>query len=179
MMPGSPNPSRRASDKAGTVDSGKHQNAVHRTDGAPAVSRRQFMQTAAGVTAAVGIGLPATAEAKGRLALPTGVIEDCSPAPIPIPGGFNARDLLGARFPDRFFNLFLPGPGVEPSTVFHFKGDVAIFDIRGTGTRTELDDDGAPIGTTPGLPFAADVRFMDGDYIGVDGEKHKGTFGFY
>ena len=128
---------------------------------------------------ALGLGLRETAEAK-KLPPTTGVIEDCSPAPVPIPGGFNASEALGPRFPDKFFHLFLPGPGMEPATIFNFKGDAAILDIHGTGTRTELDPfTGEPVDEIPNLPFAADVRFMDGDYIGVDGKKHKGTFGFY
>jgi hypothetical protein len=145
----------------------------------PALSRRQFITSTAAVSVALGLGLRGTAEAK-KFPPSTGVIDDCSAAPVPIPGGFNAFDLLGSRFPDRFFHLFLPGAGVEPSTIFNFKGDVAILDIRGHGTRTELDPfTGEPTNVMPDLPFAADVRFMDGDYIGADGKKHKGTFGFY
>ena len=151
---------------------------------APEVSRRQFMQATAGVTAAVGmgmgIGLPVAAEARRRkLPLSTGLIEDCSPAPIPIPGGFNVRGAFNDRFPDRFVHLFLPGPGQEPSTIFDFEGEVAVLNILGTGTRTELDDDGAPIRSVGEIPFVTDVRFMDGVYVGVDRKRHRGTFGFY
>ena len=172
-MKGSPDRSRWPADVLGT-------------DGATAVSRRQFIQTTAGVAATVGmgtgigLGLTAPAEARPRrLPRSTGVIEDCSPAPRPIPGGFNIRDTFGPRFPDSFLHLFLPGPGLEPSTIFDFKGDVGVFNILGTGTRTELDDDGEPLGSEDDIPFATDVRFMDGVYVGVDGRKHKGTFGFY
>jgi len=145
----------------------------------PALSRRQFITSTAAVSVALGLGLRETAEAK-KLPPATGVIEDCSPAPEPIPGGFNAFEVLGSPFPDKFFHLFLPGPGMEPATIFNFNGDVAILDIHGTGTRTELNPfTREPDGEMPNLPFAADVRFMDGDYIGVDGKRHKGTFGFY
>ena len=170
----------------GSPDRSRWPGEVRGAHGAAEVSRRQFIQTTAGVAAAVGMGTgmglgwPATAEAQRRkLPRSTGVIADCSPAPIPIPGGFNIRDVFGPRFPDRFLHLFLPGPGAEPSTIFDFEGDVAVFNILGTGTRTELDDDGAPIGSVDDIPFVTDVRFMDGVYVGVDGKKHMGTFGFY
>ena len=104
----------------------------------------------------------------------------CSPAPSPIPGGFNARKAFGPRFPNEFFHLFLPGPGSEPSTIFNFQGKVAILNIHGTGTRTELNPDtGVPVNTTPNLPFATDVRFMQGTYVGVDGREQQGTFAFF
>jgi hypothetical protein len=109
-----------------------------------------------------------------------GGILDCSPAPVPIPGGFNARTAFGPRFPDKFFHLFLPGPTSEPSTIFNLSGRVAILNIHGTGTRTDLDpNNGDPIGTTPDLPFATDVRFMDGSYVAVDGKTYRGTFAFF
>ena len=110
----------------------------------------------------------------------SGPFEGCSPAPVPIPGGFNARKAFGPRFPDRFFHLFLPGPGAEPSTIFNFRGKVAILNIHGTGTRTELDPDtGVPIIQTPNLPFATDVRFMQGTYVGLDRAEHHGTLAFF
>jgi hypothetical protein len=110
----------------------------------------------------------------------SGTFPGCSPAPVPIPGGFNAKQAFGQRFPDRFFHLFLPGPGVEPSTIFNVKGTVAIQSIHGTGTRTELDPiSGEPLGQTPNLPFATDVRFFQGSYVAVDGREHQGTFAFF
>jgi hypothetical protein len=104
----------------------------------------------------------------------------CSPNPLPIPGGFNAKETFGPRFPDKFIHLFLPGPGAEPSTIFNFKGKLGIQSIQGTGTRTELDPfTGEPISETAGLPFATDLRFMDGVYIGADGKQHEGTYAFF
>jgi hypothetical protein len=38
---------------------------------------------------------------------------------------------------------------------------------------------GAPVSSTPNLPFATDVRFMSGKYVGVDGNQHQGTFAFF
>jgi hypothetical protein len=41
----------------------------------------------------------------------------------------------------------------------------------GTGTGTNTDT-----GTTTSLLFDVDMRFMQGVYIGLDGEKHNSTF---
>ena len=143
------------------------------------LSRRHLL-TAMGFAATyLGLGPLARADENG-VSSTAGPLQGCSPAPSPIPGGFNARKAFGPRFPNQFFHLFLPGPGAEPSTIFNFRGNVAVLNIHGTGTRTELDPDtGAPIGQTPNLPFATDVRFMQGTYVGVDGEEHHGTFAFF
>jgi hypothetical protein len=126
-----------------------------------------------------GVGLQGRAEAMQNPSTSL-VTNNNSPAPVPIPGGFNARAALGPRFPDRLFHFFLPQPGLEPSMIFNFRGDVALLEIMGTGTRTQLDPlTGAVMGTTTGLPFVVDVRFMNGSYIGIDGSEHHGAFGFY
>jgi hypothetical protein len=144
-----------------------------------AFSRRQLLTTLGSTAAYLGLQPLARAE-DSKLLSGSGAFQGCSPAPVPIPGGFNARQAFGSRFPDRFFHLFLPGPGAEPSTIFNFHGKVAILNIHGTGTRTELDPDtGVPISRTPNLPFATDVRFMQGTYVGVDNEAHHGTFAFF
>jgi hypothetical protein len=136
-------------------------------------SRRSFLRG----SLMLGIGTVGAALASDEMA---NAIKSCSPAPVPIPGGFNGRAVLGPRYPDRLFHLFLPGPTAEPSTIFNFQGTVGILNIHGTGTRTELDPiTGAPLSRTHDLPFATDVRFMLGSYIGVDGETHKGTFAFF
>jgi len=141
-------------------------------------SRRQLITNGGGL--ALGATLARHANAQQSTQAAADAIQACSPAPVPIPGGFNARDVLGPRFPDRTIHLVLPGPGTEPSTIFNLDARVAILNIHGTGTRTELDPfTGEPISRTPNLPFAADVRFMQGAYVGVDGRKHPGTFAFF
>jgi len=40
-------------------------------------------------------------------------------------------------------------------------------------------DTGVLLSQTPNLPYATDLRFMDGTYVGVDGEEHRGTFAFF
>jgi hypothetical protein len=131
-------------------------------------------------SAAAYLGLQPLARGEESASFSSAASQGCNPAPVPIPGGFNARRAFGPRFPDRFFHLFLPGPGSEPSTIFNFRGKVAVLNIHGTGTRTELDPDtGVLLSQTPNLPYATDLRFMDGTYVGVDGEEHRGTFAFF
>ena len=143
------------------------------------LSRRNLLTTLGSAAAYLGFQPLARAD-EGEPPSGSGAFQRCSPAPTPIPGGFNALQTFGPRFPDRFFHLFLPGPGSEPSTIFNLRGKVAILNIHGTGTRTELDPDtGMSINETPNLPFATDVRFYQGTYVGVDGREHEGTFAFF
>ncbi|HEU4430569.1 MAG TPA: hypothetical protein VFT98_17540 [Myxococcota bacterium] len=68
-------------------------------------------------------------------------------------------------------HFFLPVPGREPSSIFDFRGRVAILDLIGDGIRT-VD------GVEEPAAFRADLRFMQGVYVGLDGERHHNTFGF-
>jgi len=125
------------------------------------LSRRQFITTSVGATGAVlssGLWLPAVAYAG----------ENDHVAPRPIPGG---TQFLGPG--TEVFHVFGPVHGVEQSTIFDFKGFVGVAHIRGTGTGTDTGT-----GTTTTLLFDVDNRFMKGVYVGVDGKKHQGTFGF-
>jgi hypothetical protein len=125
------------------------------------LSRRQFMMTAAGATGAVlssGLWLPAVAHAA----------EADHVAPRPIPGG---TQFLGPG--TEVFHVFLPAHGAEPSTIFDFNGFMGVAHLQGTGTGTDTST-----GTTTPLVFDVDNRFMKGVYVGVDGKKHQGTFGF-
>ena len=143
------------------------------------LSRRQLLTTMGAAAAYVG-ALPLARAEQHAPSLFARAPSASDPAPTPIPGGFNARDAFGPRFPDRFFHLFLPGPGTEPSTIFNFHGKLAILNIHGTGTRTDLDPQTGQIADeTPNLPFATDVRFMQGNYVGADGQQHQGTFAFF
>ena len=70
-------------------------------------------------------------------------------APKPIPGGLSLT--AGAPVPvNPDVHVLPPVVGFEMSTITDFNGTVA----------------------------AADMRFMDGEYIGEDGNHHHGTFGF-
>jgi hypothetical protein len=122
------------------------------------MSRRQFMRTAAGATGVVlasGLWMPGIALADHA-------------APKPIPGGIQP---FGPG--TEVFHVFPIAAGAEPSTITDFHGSIAAAEIQGTGTATDTST-----GTTSSLTFDVDNRFMQGVYIGVDGKKHQGTFGF-
>jgi hypothetical protein len=70
------------------------------------------------------------------------------------------------------FHVQLIGPGHEPSTITDFNGFVGVADVQGTGTGIGGPH---PSGT---LLFDTDMRFMSGEYIGVDGKHYHSTFGF-
>lgn len=123
------------------------------------LSRRQFIRTSIGATGAVlssALWLPAVAHAS----------KDGHVAPRPIPGG---SQFLGPG--TELFHVFDPVHGVEPLTIFDFKGLVGVAHIQGTGTGTDTRT-----GKTTPLVFDVDNRFMKGLYVGVDGKKHTGTF---
>jgi hypothetical protein len=86
---------------------------------------------------------------------------------LPIPGG---NDFLEDG---HFVHVFVPAFGSEPSTVNHFNGFVAAAEIQGTGTGTDT-----ATGKTTRYYYDADMRFMDGEYIGADGRVRHGTFAF-
>lgn len=90
---------------------------------------------------------------------------DSSVLPRPIPGG--------VLTPVGVFIHHFPGPtrGMEASQITDFKGVVGSAHITGAGTGTVQ-------GVQKRLTFDLDNRFMQGTYVGVDGRRHFGTFGF-
>jgi hypothetical protein len=84
--------------------------------------------------------------------------------PRPIPSGFVTP--FGV-----FIHHHLPGRGIEASQITDFRGMIGLAQLTGTGTGT-LN------GTSSKLNFEIDNRFMQGTYVGVDGRRHQGTFGF-
>jgi hypothetical protein len=126
---------------------------------AAAVSRRRFL----GTTAATGVGLGlgsgvltptlAAAHSGGSTVLPR-----------PIPSGFVTPTGV-------FIHHHLPARGIEASQITDFKGTIGLAELSGTGT-------GMLNGTSTTLNFQMDNRFMQGTYVGVDGQRHQGTFGF-
>ena len=117
-----------------------------------AVSRRQFLGTAG----ATGVGL----------GLGSGLLTSAVAAvlPRPIPSGFVTP--VGV-----FIHHHLPARGIEASQITDFRGTIGLAQLTGTGTGT-LN------GTSSTLSFEIDNRFMQGTYVGVDGRRHQGTFGF-
>jgi len=143
--------------EAGTAGSPPHHHA-HVQLFPETISRRRFMGTAAGAAGAVltsSLWWPSAAAAS----------EHVDHAPRPIPGGFD----LGGKT----FHVFPPVSGNEPSAITDFKGLVGVANVGGTGTGTDLTT-----GETTKLVFDADMRFMQGTFVDMNGHRRHGTFGF-
>jgi hypothetical protein len=131
-----------------------------------ALSRRDFVRTAAGASAlavAASMAWPAAAFAESESESESGH----NASPRPIPGGTDLEGLLGLP-PGPLYHFFFPKFGEEASTVTDFNGSMAAAEIQGSG----LDNKGTV------LTYDADMRFMTGEYIAVDGRRRKGTFAF-
>lgn len=117
-----------------------------------AMSRRQFLATTA---AASGAALTSP------LWLPT-IVEASSLDPVPIPPnpGFGGYRVSG-------------GPGAELSSIWNFRGVTGMATVQGKGTGWNTST-----GETTRYSFDSDNRFMQGEYINVDGRHRHGTFGF-
>jgi hypothetical protein len=133
------------------------------------ISRRRFIGTAAGAILVAGLPLPTWAAGSGP------------GNPIPIPHVFTGT-------PFGSFHFFFPGPvegtatpidptgvhpGRDPSTIFDFNGFIgqADLDLSGVGTDTTT-------GATAPYTFHTDMRFMKGEFVGTDGQNHRGAFAF-
>ena len=130
-----------------------------------AMSRRQFIRTAAGAATlgtALGAGLWRPEQAKAHQAH----------EPVPIPGGTPVFDgdfhVFGPGFPG------FDSPDAEPSTITDFNGFLGLAYISGEVTRTNT-----ATGEVRTLPFMNnDMRFMKGEFRGTDGRMHHGAFAF-
>lgn len=127
------------------------------------LTRRNFLQ-AGGAALALALGLPAMARADGAA------------EPRPIPGGI--QPLLPGN--PTLFHILLPGyppagspdPATnDPSVITDFNGHIGLSYIQGTGTRTDRQT-----GEVKHLPFEVDLRFMKGEYVGLDGHHHHAAF---
>ena len=124
---------------------------------AASMSRAQFFRRAAISAGAVaGFGL---LRARGASA--------ANPAePSPIPGGFDENfNIVPAG---AFIHVLPPTVGFEMATITDFDGVIAAAEIQGTAQGTD--------GTQ--YTFDTDMRFMHGQYIGMDGRQYQGSFGF-
>jgi hypothetical protein len=132
------------------------------------LTRRGFIQSAAGAGAGLmlgsKIGVPAWADEAAHPA--------CPAVPRPIP------HITG---PGHFF---FPGPvdaspitspitGHDPSIITDFSGVIAQADLNLSGTGTNLNT-----GASATYDFHCDMRFMNGVFVGLDNEQHRGTIGF-
>jgi hypothetical protein len=120
-----------------------------------ALTRRRLLRAMAGATgAALTAGTWTSALASPSLA-------SASSGPRPIPGGSFVID-------GQLLHVNNLGVGNDESTIFNFKGRLASTFVLGQGTAGD--------GTRYG--HFVDMRFMEGDYVGLDGKLHNGTFAF-
>jgi len=61
----------------------------------------------------------------------------------------------------------------DPSTMTDFQGVAGAAHVTGTGTAID-----PTTGVSTRLNFDADMRIMQGSFVGKDGKFHSGTFGF-
>ena len=125
----------------------------HTHFGSRALSRRGFIVAGTGAAGALAL-LPLLAS--------TAALAGGSGEPKPVPGGFGPA---GPR-------VWLPQRGLEPSTIFDFDGTVALADIYGSGKARQGD-------LSFPANFNADMRFMTGRYLDLDGVTREGSFGFF
>src|SRR6476660_9613082 len=86
--------------------------------------------------------------------------------PRPIPGGFDENFNPVPDHP--FIHVLPPALGFEMSTITDFRGRIAAGETQGTARGSD--------GST--YSFDTDMRFMEGTYIGRDGRRRSGSFGF-
>ena len=130
------------------------------------ITRRTFLGSAAlagGAAATAGTLLPQLAKADFdgvATVFPRPIGIGAAPFGIPI-----------HHFPP--VPVVAPGPINEPSQITDFNGMVGVCRVTGAGTGTDL-----VTGATARLTYQVDNGFMDGLYVGEDGNTHHGTFAF-
>jgi hypothetical protein len=138
------------------------------------LTRRTLIRGAAGTAGAgllLGSGLRSAALADDD---DEGKHNKCKSVARPIP---HITAPPGAHF-------FFPGPvdaspvtspntGHDPSIITDFSGVIANADLIFSGIGTNLST-----GASARYDFHADMRFMDGVFVGLDSERHRGTIGF-
>ena len=121
-----------------------------------AMSRRQFLGTAAGA-AALLLGSSLLSPARAA---------DCAD-PRPILGGFSEFG--------HFYHQLYPNENTahteDPSTITDFNGHIGLAYVEGMGTHTDK-----MTGVVSHLPYRVDLRFMKGVYVGEDDKRHYGAF---
>jgi hypothetical protein len=121
-----------------------------------AVSRRQFLGTAAGAASLL----------LGSSVLSPAHAADCADR-THIPGGFSEF----GHFYHQLYSNQDAAHTEDPSTITHFKGHIGLAYVEGIGTHTDKIT-----GKEIDLPYRVDLRFMEGVYVGQDGKKHHGAF---
>ena len=89
-----------------------------------------------------------------------------SAEPKPIPGGYSAAFKPVPANPA--VHVFQPAKGAELNTIGDYNGFVAAAEIQGKAKGS----DGSA------YSYDCDMRFMQGSFVGLDGQLRHGTFGF-
>jgi hypothetical protein len=122
------------------------------------LSRARFLRN--GAAAAGGLG------GLGLLHPSLAFARKSSGDPKPIPGGFDENFNLVPSNP--LIHVLPPAVGLEMSTITDFNGVVAAAEIQGTAHGSDHTS----------YAFDADMRFMQGTYVDVDGQVREAAFGF-
>jgi hypothetical protein len=129
--------------------------------------RRTFLRSAAsiaGLGLSSGLCIPKLAHAAPD---DQNDDNDKNALPKPIPGGVSPLSIFIHHFP--VLPTAMPLQNLtEPSQITDFQGLVGLNRIRGGGRGKGF----------PALAFQADMGFMQGLFIGVDGKRHHNTFCF-
>jgi hypothetical protein len=120
-------------------------------------SRRQVLRRGALAAGAVG-GL-------GAFDVPS-AFASWGAQPRPIPGGFDEN--FNPVPKDPFIHILPPAIGFEMSAITDFRGTIAAGETQGVAQGS----DGSR------YTFDTDMRFMQGQYVGRDGRRRWGSFGF-
>jgi hypothetical protein len=139
------------------------------------LSRRNLIRGAAGTAAGVALLL-------GSELRSSALSDDdderernkCKAVPRPIP---HISTPPGGHF-------FFPGPvdaspttsantGHDPSIITDFSGVIGQADLNLSGIGKDLNT-----GASATYDFHCDMRFMDGIFVGLDNEQHRGAIGF-
>jgi hypothetical protein len=130
-----------------------------------ALSRRRFIGAALASGAAAGLQvLPPVAEAAQTSVLPNPILGGTS-----LPFGMRAFYFPTLANPVGSTMVVENGSG-DASMIRDFKGSVGLVEFPQGGVVS-----GDPLG---GTVWAADIRFMDGQFVGRDNRKHHGSFAF-
>jgi hypothetical protein len=124
------------------------------------VGRRAFLKHTAGAASLVlstSAGMAQRAE------------DRATTEPNPIPGGAMPFGILVHHFPLPASGATPVGSINDPSEITDFNGFIGDTHMRGAGFGT---------GFASQLAYQTDMGFMQGEYIGVDGRHHHGTFCF-
>jgi hypothetical protein len=140
------------------------------------LSRRKFFGRA-GVATGAMLSFRMTKKAQADNGALPGLCDFPVPIPhinIPPPGGSHSYfpgPISGAAFPTDPSGAHPEGR--DPSLIFNFKGFVGQGDFDLSGTGTDLNT-----GKSAPYTFHADMRFMDGVFVGTDETERKASFAF-